>query len=47
MDVYKAMFLKLFNSVTDSITQLKAAQSEAEEYFMEHGFTQNEETQKQ
>ena len=48
METYKAMYLQLFNAVTDSIEALTAqnfgqakeilvkAQQDAEEYYMEH-----------
>ena len=49
VEIYKTMYLQLFNAVTDSLEALTAqnfgqakeilikAQQEAEEYYMEHG----------
>lgn len=49
MEIYKTMYLQLFNAVTDSLEALTAqnfgqakeilikAQQEAEEYYLEHG----------
>ena len=49
MEIYKTMYLQLFNAVTDSLEALTAqnfgqakeiliqAQQDAEEYYMEHG----------
>lgn len=34
MNIYKEMYYKLFNRVTDAIEELKAAQLEAEEMFL-------------
>ena len=49
MEIYKTMYLQLFNAVTDSLEALTAqnfgqakeilikAQQDAEKYYMEHG----------
>lgn len=35
---YNAMYLKLFNAVTDAVSILQAAQATTEEMYVEHGF---------
>ena len=37
MDDYKAMYLALFNAVTDATEILKKAQIQCEQMFIEHG----------
>jgi len=36
MDDLKSMYLKLFNAITDAVRILNAAQSEAEEIYIQH-----------
>lgn len=37
MDVYKAMYLKIFNAVTGAITLLQEAQRETEKMYIDSG----------
>lgn len=36
MDLYREMYDKLFNKITDVTSELQAAQQEAEELFLSH-----------